>query len=231
MSWSGERLSGVRITAATYRGKCGTPGRSQGSRTARRSSDADAEVLGDADQARGVALADGAELPLGAVAVQLAEDHGGLGGRVLRQVVAGDLGAAGLVDDADVGVAHLSEVLRAVLGVVDRDREDDLVDVGGQGGEVDVDGLVVAGALTGAVVAGVDDGVVRGLLVVEEDEVTVGVDLALRVDRDRGGVEVEVRAGGGADVPAEAHSDGGQARSLLGERDVATFGQAYSHGW
>ncbi|CAK7287676.1 hypothetical protein SGPA1_50642 [Streptomyces misionensis JCM 4497] len=74
-----------------------------------------------------------------------------------------------------------------------------------------------------------DDGAVRGLLVVEEDEVGVRVDLALRVDRDRGGVQVEVRARGGADVPAEAHGDGGQARSLLGERDVATLGQAYSH--
>jgi len=70
-----------------------------------------------------------------------------------------------------------------------------------------------------------------GRLVVEEDEVGVRVDLALRVDRDRRGVEVEVRAGGGADVPAEAHGDGRQARSLLGERDVATLGQAYSHCW
>src|SRR5690606_12960031 len=127
--------------------------------------------------------------------------------------------------------AHLAEVLRAVLGVVDGDREDDLVDVGREGGQVDVDRLVVALALTRAVVTGVDDGVVRGLLVVEEHEVRVRVDLALRVDRDRRGVEVEVRAGGGADVPAEAHGDGGQARSLLGERDVATLGQAYSHCW
>src|SRR4051812_48459189 len=181
MSWSGERLSGVRITAATYRGKCGTPGRSQGSRTARRSSDADAEVLRDAHQARGVTLADRAELPLRAVAVQLAEDHGRLGGRVLRQVVARDLGAAGLVDDADVGVADLAEVLAAVLRVVDGDREDDLVDVGRERGQVDVDRLVVAGALTRAVVARVDDRAVRGLLVVEEDEVGVRVDLALSV--------------------------------------------------
>src|SRR5262249_42693790 len=114
--------------------------------------------------------------------------------------------------------------------VVDGDREDDLVDVGGEARQVDVDRLVVARALAGAVVARVDDGLVRGLLVVEEDEVGVGVDLALRVDRDGGGIQVEVRAGGGADVPAEAHGDGGQARSLLGERDVATLGQAYSHG-
>ncbi len=193
-------------------------------------SDVDAEVLGDADEARGVALADGAELPLGAVAVELAEDHGGLGRRVLAEVVAGDLGAAGLVDDADEGVPHLAEVLAAVLGVVDRDREDDLLDVGRQARQVDLDLLVVALALAGDVVAGVLDGLVRRRLVVEEDKVLVGVDLAARVDRDGARVEVEVRAGGGADVPAEADRDGGQARCLLGERDVAALGQAYSHG-
>src|SRR5690606_14395594 len=49
-------------------------------------------------------------------------------------------------------------------------------------------------------------------------------------DRDRRGVEVEVGAGGGADVPAEADRDGGKARCLLGERDVAALGQAYCHG-
>ena len=125
-------------------------------------SDVDAEVLRDAAQARGVALADGAELPLGAVAVQLAEDHRGLGRGVLGEVVAGELGAAGLVDDADERVADLAEGLLAVLGVVDRDREDDLVDVGRDAGEVDLDLLVVALALTGEVVTGVLDRAVRG---------------------------------------------------------------------
>ena len=96
-------------------------------------SDVDAEVLRDAAQARGVALADGAELPLRAVAVQLAEDHGGLGRGVLGEVVAGELGAVGLVHHADERVAHLAEGLLAALGVVDRDREDDLVDVGRDG--------------------------------------------------------------------------------------------------
>src|SRR5690606_32374565 len=76
-------------------------------------SDGDAEVLRDTGQAGAVALADGAELPLRAVAVQLAEHHGGLGGGVLGQVVAGQLLAVGAVDHADVGVAHLAEGLAA----------------------------------------------------------------------------------------------------------------------
>src|SRR5690606_5486238 len=81
-------------------------------------SDVDAVVAGDALQARGVALADGAELPLRAVAVELAEDHGGLGGGVLGEVVAGQFLAVGAVDHADVGVADLSEGLLAAGGVV-----------------------------------------------------------------------------------------------------------------
>ena len=84
-----------------------------------RVSDVDAEVLRDAAKAGRVALADRAELPLAAVAVELAEDHRRLGGGVLGEVVAGDLAVVGLVDDADEGVAHLAEVLLPGLGVVD----------------------------------------------------------------------------------------------------------------
>src|SRR5690242_10483382 len=91
------------------------------------SSDVHTVVAGDPGQTGGVPLADGAELPLRPVAVQLAEDHGGLGRRVLRQVVAGDLVVVRLVDDADEGVADLTERLRPRVGVVDRDGEDDRV--------------------------------------------------------------------------------------------------------
>src|SRR3954453_23059815 len=106
-------------------------------------SDVDAEVAGAAREAGGVALADGAELPLRPVAVELSEHHRGLGRGVLGQVVAGDLGPAGGVDDPDEGVAHLAEALRAAVGAVDADREDDLVDLRGDAGQVDLDLLVV----------------------------------------------------------------------------------------
>src|SRR5580765_5340316 len=62
-------------------------------------SDVHAEVAGDARQARAVALADRAELPLRAVAVELTEDHRRFGGRVLGQVVARDLTVVAGVDD------------------------------------------------------------------------------------------------------------------------------------
>ena len=193
-------------------------------------SEVDAEVLGDTHQPGGVALADGPELPLRAVAVQLAEDHGGLGGRVLAQVVAGDLGAAGLVDDADEGVADLTEVLAPVLGVVDGDGEDDLVDLGRDPRQVDLDLLVVAVAFAGEVVTGVLDRAVAALLVVEEDEAAVAADdLVVRVHHDGGGVDVEVGAGRRADVPAETDGHGGEAGGLLVQRDVATLAEADCH--
>src|SRR5690606_13969780 len=63
------------------------------------SSDVDTVVAGDPGQAGGVALADGAELPFGTVAVQLTEHHGGFGGGILGEVVAGQLFVVGLVHD------------------------------------------------------------------------------------------------------------------------------------
>src|SRR5690606_27561383 len=200
-----------------------------GERSGLSRSDVHTEVLRDAAQAGGVALADGPELPLRAVPVQLAEDHGGLGGGVLRQVVAGDLGAAGLVDDADERGAHLAEGLLAVLRVVDGHREDDLLDVGGDGGEVHLDLLVVALALTGEVVTRVLDGAVGALEVVEEDEVGIAADLARAVQQQGAGVEVEVGAGRGTDVPPQSDDDGGEARRLLAQRYVAALAEADSH--
>src|SRR4051794_23284239 len=120
-------------------------------RTGRRLADVYSVVLRDAREAAGPALADGAELPLRAVGVELAEDHRGLGRGVLGEVVARDLGVVGRVDDADERVAHLAEALATRIGVVDRHGEDDLLHVGGHAGEVDLDRLVVALALAGQV--------------------------------------------------------------------------------
>src|SRR5690349_23571250 len=71
----------------------------------------DAVVQCDPAQAGGVALADGAELPLPRPAVQLAEHHGGSGGGVLGEVEAGELGVVVGVDDPVVGVGDMSEAL------------------------------------------------------------------------------------------------------------------------
>src|SRR5690606_3658495 len=197
--------------------------------TRRNELDVDAVVAGDTRETGRVALADGAELPLRTVAVQLAEDHGGLGRGVLGQVVTSEFVAVRAVDDADVRVADLAERLAAGIGIVDRDREEDALDVRRDGSEVDVDDLVVAFTLTGAVVAGVLDGTVGRLEVVEEDEVLVGDDLLVGPGGDGAGIEVEVGAGGGAYVPAQADGHCRQVRSFLGEGDVSALGQADAH--
>src|SRR6266567_3555941 len=179
------------------------------------SADVDAEVLSDALQARGVALADRAELPLTEAPVDLAEDHRGLGGGVFGEVVPGDLAVIGLVDDPDERVAHLAEVLLPLLGLVDADRERDLAALRRHGAEIDLDLLVVTFAAAGQVVAHVLDRTVRALQVVEEHEVAVGQDPAAHVEHDRRGVKVEIRAGCRARVPPEPDDDRGEARSLL----------------
>src|SRR5689334_14052700 len=85
----------------------------------RNSGDVYAEVGGDSVQPGGITLPDRAELPLHAVPVQLAEDHGSLGGRVLAEVVTGELDVLRGVDEADEGVAHLAERLSPLVRVVD----------------------------------------------------------------------------------------------------------------
>src|SRR5690606_8617461 len=112
---------------------------------------------------------------------------------------------------------------------VDGDREHDLLDVGRDRGEVDLDLLVVAFGLTGEVVTGVLDGAVGAPEVVEEDEVLVARDLSGAVQQQRAGVQVEVGTGRGADVPPQSDDDGGQTRRLLAQRYVAALAEADSH--
>ncbi len=57
--------------------------------------DIDAVVLGDAGQSAGIALADGAKFPFVATAVELAEDHGGFGGRIFSEIEACQFGSGG----------------------------------------------------------------------------------------------------------------------------------------
>src|SRR3546814_9967868 len=69
------------------------------------------------------ALADGAELPFGAVAIDFAEDHRGLGRSIFRQVIAHDFVAGLVVDRTDACVRDLAEALAALFAFVDRDGD------------------------------------------------------------------------------------------------------------
>ncbi len=170
--------------------------------------------------------ADSLELPFGADQVELAEGEGRFGRRIFGEVEASQFGAIGIVDDADVGVADLAEVLLAGLELVDGDGEGDLLDAGGNLGEVDLDRFVVARAIAGQVVALVHDGAFGRCLLVVEDEVGIGAHLAGAVEHESGRVEVEVLTVGGARIPAETDVEQSETRSGLGEVDVAAFLQA-----
>ena len=104
-----------------------------------------------------------------------------------------------------IGVAHLTERLLAGLARR-RSKPANTIDVDlrRNAGQVDRDDLVVTLALAGQVVALVLDRPVRRLQVVEEDEVLVAEHLVVLAQRQRAGVQVEVHAGGRADVPAQA---------------------------
>ena len=191
-------------------------------------------ILGDTSESGDVALADGPELPFRTVAVQLAEDHAGLGAGVLGEVVASEFGVVAGVHDADVRVANLTEGLLPLIGVVDGDREDDAVDGRRRGSQIDLDHLVVTLTFAGAVVAEMLDRTLGGALVVEEHEMLIRDGLLVRAQTDGTGVQIEVRSGGGTHVPAQTHPNLGQLRvtdstRLLIQRDVATLAQANSH--
>ena len=111
-----------------------------------------------------------------------------------------------------------------------RDREDDLVDVGRHGAEVDLDLLVVALAGAGEVVAGCSTEPSGLFRLLKKTKWSSERTLPLGVEHERAeasrskSAPVVVRG-----VPAEADDDRGQAGRLLGERDVAALGEADTH--
>ncbi len=190
----------------------------------------DTVVAAETGESVVVALADGPELPVSAVAVELAEHDGRLEREVLTEVEARQLGAGAVVDDPDEGVLHLAEVLTALGGLVDRHRDGDPVGHRRDLVQLDADLLVVTVAGTGEVVTVVHDGAVGRGEVTVEHEVLVRQHLAGVVDDERRGVEVELRAGGGACVPAEGDGHAGQRTTgLLAEVDVAALLERNSH--
>src|SRR5664279_1641056 len=58
----------------------------------------------------------------------------------------------------------------------------------------------------------------------------IGDDFAGAVEQEGGGVEIEVGSGGCAGVPTETDEHRGHSRCLLGEGDVAAFGECDCHG-
>ncbi len=175
------------------------------------------------------ALADGLELELVAVAIQLAEDHRGFGRCIFRQVVASDFLAVSLVHNANVSVSNLTKALLALFGRVDGDRENQLLDCSCQASELDRYRLVITVASTGAVVAQVFNRTISRFLVVVENEAVVVQHLAIFANDEDRRIQIELGAIGNTWIPAQAHGDFCQARGLFRQGNVTAFTQTYCH--
>src|SRR5690606_22702017 len=169
------------------------------------------------------ALANRAELPLAAIAVQLTEHHRGLSACIFSQVETDDFYVGLGVDQANESVRYLPEVLAALISVVTGDCDDDLVDVSCNLAQVYQQGLVVAVAFAGTVVTGVLNGAVDGAHLVVEDEVGIGTNFAIGGQQERGSVEVKVLAISRACIPTQTNEDLVQTRIGFGQRQVPTF--------
>ena len=73
----------------------------------------------------------------------------------------------------DIGIGDLTEILASALRIIDRYREGDLLDVGRNQAQIDLNLLVVAIACTGQVVAHMLHGSARMLQVAIEDKILI----------------------------------------------------------
>ena len=129
----------------------------------RPSADVHPVLVAEAEQATGVALADGAEFPFTVTAVNFAENHCCFRAVVFGKVKTQHFLAAFVVHQADEGVADLAEVLVACFGVVDGDGDKERADVRRDFVELDEDAFVIAIAVAGEVVPVLLPGAFRGL--------------------------------------------------------------------
>src|SRR3546814_10883133 len=113
----------------------------------------DAHAAGETREAAGPAFADRLDLDVALrSAIKLDEDERRVRAAVFRQIEAGKFLAVGVIENARIGVRDRTEVLAAFDAFVDRESNDDILDVGAKLGEVDLDRLVLACAVTGAFV-------------------------------------------------------------------------------
>ncbi|EYI18877.1 hypothetical protein SEEH5757_14934 [Salmonella enterica subsp. enterica serovar Heidelberg str. N15757] len=63
------------------------------------------------------------------MAIQLAEQHGSLSGRIFGQIVASDFSLVIVIDQANKRTGYLTKALATSLSIMDSDNEDDLVNI------------------------------------------------------------------------------------------------------
>lgn len=160
-------------------------------------------------------LPNGLELPIIVVAVQFAENDRRFRAVVLAQIVAGELLSIGIIDHANVCVADHAEVLPANVGLVDCYGKRDLLNLGWDLGDIDLDLLIVSVAAAGLVVSHTLHRATRALRLIVEDKVHVAAGLACCSEQKCRRVKVEIGAIRRAWVPPEPKSDLAEAATRL----------------
>ena len=120
---------------------------------------------------------------------------------------------------------YLTEILAALVGLVDCHHKYNLCGARVNPGEIDMDALVIPLALAGEVVAGMlNCSVGRGGVVVEY-EIFVGQELAVLAQYEGRGIEVKIIACARAvGVPSETYGEFGKI-----DGNPLTFFEIYSH--
>lgn len=119
------------------------------------------------------------EFPLPVAFVQATELHGSLYAEILFQFIFSNLLVSVGVIDADERVAHLTEILSALISFVDCHHEADLSGTRIDLAQVDVYAFVVAFPFAGKVVAGVFHSFIRRFQIVVEYEILIGKNLLI----------------------------------------------------
>ena len=169
----------------------------------------DAEVPAECGESSTKARADGIELPVPLVAVDLPDDDRRLHGEIAAQLIAQQLRAAFRIDEANVRARDLPEVLPPLLRLVDRRCEREFLNLRRQGGKIDLHLLPIAAR---SAVPMLDRARPMARIPVEY-EVLIARCSAVCAKQEDGGIDL----GGCARLPSHADTHAAKIRPLLGE--------------
>ncbi len=170
------------------------------------------------------AAPDGIEFPLAVVPVELAYHYRGFNGEVLAQIETGNLLTVGLIHNAAVGLGYLAKVLLSLIRLINGYGKGDFANTLGNLGKINIDLLVIALAVAGAVVAHVLYGTALVLKIAVENEFGIRRTLAAGISHEHGGIQVKIGAGiKRINIPAQTDHNLGKPGVALGETDLLTL--------
>ena len=210
-----RRCGGTRL-CSRRRGRCGGRGSLP-------LADFDAEVFAQRLQTAAESRADGIELPLALVAVELADDDRRLHGEALPEIVAQKLRAARRIEDANVRAPDPGEILPPGVRIVDRRRHGDFFDRRGNGGEIDAHLLLVAARRRSDML----DRPRRMTRVAVEHEVRIARDFSPRAEQKRRRVKLDGRVR----LPAHADEHAPKPRVVLRQIGFLSLADVHAHAF